>query len=239
MLLAKLRVEGDRSPADVLLTNYVGVLEQARGQGLLTAVTSSKVQDIPAEVRACLYVLADFGAVAILRYSTFTRAVYVQMTGRYDLTGAAALSLVLVGLSLMFFLAERYCRRRSRWSCVALWAWCLSSFVPAFGVAVTYVGIESLTHIRQGALNWEFWRYARNSMVGSAVAATLAVTCALPLAYVALRRPSPAHRTLLHAAYAGYVLPGPIVALGLIFCTVHLLTPIYGTVAVLVLACIP
>ena len=113
-LLAKLRVEGDRSPADVLLTNYVGVLEQARGQGLLTAVTSSKVQDIPAEFRACLYVLADFGAVAILRYSTFTRAVYVQMTGRYDLTGAAALSLVLVGLSLMFFLAERYCRRRGR-----------------------------------------------------------------------------------------------------------------------------
>lgn len=202
----------------------------------------------------CLYVLADFGAVSILRYSTFTRAVYVQMTGRYDLTGAAALSLVLVGLSLAFFLAERYCRRRgrffqttgsyrpaqrrqcSRWGGVALWAVCLSIFVPAFGVAVTYLGIESVTYIRQGALNWEFWQYARNSVVGSAVAATLAVTCALPLAYVALRRPSSAHRTLLHAAYAGYVLPGPIVALGLIFCAVHLLTPIYGTVAVLVLA---
>ena len=62
----------------------------------------------------CLYVLADFGAVSILRYSTFTRAVYLQMTGRYDLIGAAALSLVLVCLGLAFFLAERHFRRRGR-----------------------------------------------------------------------------------------------------------------------------
>ncbi len=70
-LLAKLRVEGDRSPADVFITNYVGVLEQARGQGLLTAVTSSKVQDIPAEFRAADNTWVAFSArLRVIVYNT-------------------------------------------------------------------------------------------------------------------------------------------------------------------------
>jgi iron(III) transport system substrate-binding protein len=51
-LLAKLREEGDRSPADVFITNYVGVLEEARKHGLLTPCTSPIVQQIPSEFRA-------------------------------------------------------------------------------------------------------------------------------------------------------------------------------------------
>ncbi len=201
----------------------------------------------------CLYVLADFGAVSILRYSTFTRAVYLQMTGRYDLIGAAALSLILVCLGLAFFLAERHFRRRGRffqttggyrpltprrltgWSGIAAGCACWLMFIPSFGAVVTYLGVEAVAQIRQGALNWEFWSYAGNSVLGSAVAATLAIACALPLTYVALRRPTRTHRVLLQMAYAGYVLPGPIIALGLIFVTVHLFAPLYGTAAVLVL----
>ena len=202
----------------------------------------------------CLYVMADFGAVSILRYSTFTRAVYVQMTGRYDLMGAAALSLMLVVLSLAFFAAERHFRRRSRFyqttagyrpgSRAALTRWhaalaccaCTAVFGLAFGVPVAYLGVDAATHISEGALDGAFWGYARNSFLGAAAAATVAVACAVPMAYVALRRPSRGHSLLLHAAYAGYVLPGPIVALGLIFCTAHLMSPVYGTVAVVVLA---
>jgi iron(III) transport system permease protein len=202
----------------------------------------------------CLYVMADFGAVSILRYSTFTRAIYVQMTGRYDRTGAAALSIILVLLSLLFFLAERHFRRRSRffqttgsyrpvtarrcsrWGSVAVWGACLLVFVPSCAVVVGYLGVESVAQVRQGALNWEFWHYAANSLLGATVAATLAVAGALPLAYLVLRRPTRLHHLLLRMAYAGYVLPGPIVALGLIFSAVHLLTPLYGTVAVLILA---
>lgn len=202
----------------------------------------------------CLYVMADFGAVSILRYSTFTRAVYVQMAGRYDLMGAAALSLMLVVLSLVMFMAERHFRHRSRfyqttagyrpggrmplrgWRSVLAFCCCFAVFGIGFGVPVTHLGMESVSYISQGALDGAFWGYARNSFLGAAAAATLAVAFALPLAYVALRRPSRGHALLLHAAYAGYVLPGPIVALGLIFCTAHLMTPIYGTVAVVVLA---
>ena len=202
----------------------------------------------------CLYVMADFGAVSILRYSTFTRAVYVQMTGRYDLMGAAAISLLLVLLSLAFLVAERHFRRRSRfyqtttgyrpggrsglagWRAVSAWGSCAALFGLAFGIPVAYLCGESANQIIQGALDTAFWGYARNSFLGAAAAATATVACALPLAYVAVRRPGRGHSLMLHAAYAGYVLPGPIVALGLIFCTAHLMAPVYGTVAVVVLA---
>lgn len=51
-LLAKLREEGKRTPADVFITNYVGVLEEARRHDLLTPCTSPMVQQIAAEFRA-------------------------------------------------------------------------------------------------------------------------------------------------------------------------------------------
>ncbi len=51
-LLAKLRLEGNRSPADIFITNYVGVLEVARQRNLLVPVTSVMVQQISPEFRA-------------------------------------------------------------------------------------------------------------------------------------------------------------------------------------------
>jgi iron(III) transport system substrate-binding protein len=51
-LLAKLQVEKDKSPADIFMTNYVGVLEEARAHELLAPVTSPLVEQIPAPFRA-------------------------------------------------------------------------------------------------------------------------------------------------------------------------------------------
>ena len=51
-LLAKLQIEGDRSPADVFITNYVGVLEEARQHDLLAPVTAPALVEIAPEFRA-------------------------------------------------------------------------------------------------------------------------------------------------------------------------------------------
>ena len=51
-LLAKLQVEGDRSPADVFITNYVGVLEEARQHDLLAPVTVPSLVEIAPEFRS-------------------------------------------------------------------------------------------------------------------------------------------------------------------------------------------
>ena len=61
-----------------------------------------------------LYVVSDFGAVSLLRYQTLTYAVFQQMTGRSDNTAASILSILLVGLALVFLVTERWFRHRSR-----------------------------------------------------------------------------------------------------------------------------
>ncbi len=52
-------------------------------------------------VLTALYVLSDFGTIAMLRYETFTRAIYYQMTGRFDQSAAAILSLLLMIITII------------------------------------------------------------------------------------------------------------------------------------------
>ena len=61
-----------------------------------------------------LYVVSDFGAVSLLRFQTFTYAIYQQMTGRYDYGAASILSLLLVLFAFIFLIAERWFRQQSR-----------------------------------------------------------------------------------------------------------------------------
>ncbi|MEH0842076.1 ABC transporter permease subunit, partial [Micromonospora sp. CPCC 205711] len=59
-----------------------------------------------------LYVLADFGAVSILRADTFTRAIFVAFDLGFDRTGALVLSSVLVVLTVLLLSGETATRRR-------------------------------------------------------------------------------------------------------------------------------
>lgn len=62
-----------------------------------------------------LYTLSDFGAVSMLRFDAFTRAIYTQYTASLDRSGAAILSLLLVGLTLVILIAERKIRGKARY----------------------------------------------------------------------------------------------------------------------------
>lgn len=62
-----------------------------------------------------LYTVSDFGAVSILRFDTFTRAIFTLYAGQIDRRPAAALSLILMGLALVILLAERRTRTRARY----------------------------------------------------------------------------------------------------------------------------
>ena len=53
-----------------------------------------------------LYTLSDFGAVSLLRYQTFTWAIFIQYETAFDRSVAAALSLALVALALTLLVLE-------------------------------------------------------------------------------------------------------------------------------------
>ena len=65
-----------------------------------------------AALLVALYVMSDFGAVSLLRYETFTRAIYTQFRGRLTLTPALFLSGILVLLALV--LVDRRATQQAR-----------------------------------------------------------------------------------------------------------------------------
>ncbi|WP_146057277.1 iron ABC transporter permease, partial [Streptomyces sp. SM14] len=63
-----------------------------------------------------LYVMSDFGAVSLMRYDTFTRAIHTSYRASFDRTPAAALGCVLVLITVLLVVAERRTRGRARYA---------------------------------------------------------------------------------------------------------------------------
>lgn len=201
-----------------------------------------------------LYVVSDFGAVSLLRYQTLTYAVFQQMTGRSDNQAASILSILLVILALLFLLTERWFRRKSRfyqttgrfrvpqrfrcgWLHTAALTACLTTVIGlAFGVPTYLLVTWSLSPEAQAILDARFFGFVWNSALLSALAATAGVIVGLPLAYLASRKPTWLNTGCLQAAYAGYVLPGPVAALAVLVLFLKVLPFLYGTVIVLIVA---
>ena len=201
-----------------------------------------------------LYVVSDFGAVSLLRYQTLTYAVFQQMTGRSDNMAASILSLLLVGLALLFLVTERWFRHRSRfyqttgryrrperhrfgWLGTTLVTGYLVLVVGAsFGLPAYLLVIWSLSPEAQATIDNRFFGFLWNSGFLAACAATGGVLIGLPLAYMANRRPSWLNLGCLQAAYAGYVLPGPVAALAVLVLCLNLTPFLYGSVLVLIVA---
>jgi len=201
-----------------------------------------------------LYVVSDFGAVALLRYQTLTYAVFQQMTGRSDNSAASILSLFLVSLALLFLVTERWFRHRSRfyqttgryrspqrhqcgWPGTALATGYLSVILGAAFAVPAYLLVNwSLSMEAQATLGSRFMGFVSNSALLAACAATGGVLIGLPLAYLASRRPSWLNLGCLQAAYAGYVLPGPVAALAVLVLFTKLVPILYGSVLVLIVA---
>lgn len=201
-----------------------------------------------------LYALSDFGAVAMLRFDSFTRAIYVYYRASFDRSNAALLALVLVGLTLLLLLLESKMRGRmrlnrsnatvarsrrpvrlGRWRGVAL-AYCATLVTVALGIpllTLLYWLIRGLRNNQHVAVVWDA---AYNSMFVSGLAAVLTLVAALPVVLLAVRYPSRASHLLERCAYVGYALPGIVVALALVFFGANYALSLYQTLPMLLLA---
>ena len=203
---------------------------------------------------AILYVISDFGAVSLLRYQTFTYAIYQQMTGRFDYVAASCLSLLLVLFAFLFVVGERWFRRTSRFyqtsgtfrrvkprECTALETGFITLYLVlvvglAFGLPVILLVQWTLSAFAEGELSFRFVGFMWNSLLLSGSTATLALIVGTPLAYLACRKPTRLNILCLQGAYSGYVLPGPVAALALLVLISQMIPALYGTTVILVLA---
>ncbi len=175
--------------------------------------------------------LADFGAVSIFNYDTFTTAIYKAWFGFFSLPAAAQLASCLVLLVFFIIVAEQRMRSRMRFSEGRQSA--KSERIPlkgwqrwlAFGYAFTVLGLAFLLPLLQ-LLRWslnifhvEFTgRYLAllwHSLFLGLSAALLICACALLLAYTARRHADAPTRALVRIANLGYALPGTVLAVGI------------------------
>lgn len=199
-----------------------------------------------------LYVLSDFGAVSMLRYVTFTAAIYFQRAG-FDTASASVLSLVLIFLTVIILWLESSTRKKNkfyqtsnsfrkpsilkcgRWKPLALF-YVSSVFIFSVMIPVSVLLYWSNIGIRQGAIDADFLEYAFNSLIVSGIAALICMLFTLPVIYLKFRYPSPISSTINKFSYAGYALPGVIVALGFVFIFNNHLPWLYGTFYIIALA---
>lgn len=202
-----------------------------------------------------LYALSDFGAVAVMKYNTFTWSIFIQYD-TFNRTLAAAWSLGLIALALAVVWAEYTARNagggryyRSRGGAARLpepvrlghWRWPALLFCS--GVALVSLGLPLallIFWIVRGVASGEplllLWKAAGNSVGVSALAAALTVICATPIAVMAVRFPGQFSRWLERLGFIGFALPGIVIALGLVFFGANYAPWLYQSLAMLSIA---
>jgi iron(III) transport system permease protein len=200
-----------------------------------------------------LHLLAEFGALEMLRFPTFTTAILDQFEVAFDGRSGSALALVLVLLAVTLLTMEALGRGRSRHSRVGAGA--ARRAVPSrLGRAtpLALAGVGGLTVLALGVPAWSIGTWlarageatepvglapAALSTLGLAVtAAGLTVVATFPAAWLLARHRSWLSVLLERAGYLTSSLPGVVVALSLVTLAIAWARPLYQTAAVLVLA---
>ena len=203
-----------------------------------------------------LYALSDFGAVAIMRYETFTWSIFIQYGAALNRTLAAAWSLGLIALALVVVWGEHTARnagggryylsgggaaRLPQPVPLGSWRWpalvyCGVVALVSLGLPVAVLIYWTVRGVAAGEPLLLLWRAAANSVGVSALAAVLTVICAAPIAVLAVRYPGQFSRWLERLGFVGFALPGIVIALGLVYFGANYAPWLYQSLAMLAVA---
>ena len=199
-----------------------------------------------------LHVLGDFGVVSLMRFETFSYALYLQYIGSFDRIYAAWLALMLLVLTGGVLVLEARLLRGLRFhragtgshrvlSVHKLGRWRVPAYLFVGLLAFLSVGMPILTvgyWVTQGggAVWGDLGEALWGSVSASAPAAMLAAALALPMAYLSVRMPSPVTRAMERVAYLGYATPPLAFALAFIFITLTTAPILYQTLGLLIFA---
>ncbi len=201
-----------------------------------------------------LHLLAEFGALQMLQFPTFTTAIYDQYSSTFNGAAANMLAVVLVLACLVILVGELRLRGHRRYSRVAHGAARPAEPIAlgrtAAPVALLLAGLVglalglptySLIHWLRVGSSTEFplgdlAAAAGTSLGLGAAAAALTVLIAMPAAWLAVRYPGLASNLVERSTYIANALPGIVVALALVTVSIRVVQPIYQTLALLLLA---
>lgn len=199
---------------------------------------------------SALYTLSDFGAVSILGYDTFTRAIYNAYRSSFDRSAAASLAAILVLLTIVLLLCEPVLRgktvptdARVRKPSFIHLGWVS---VPALGFAIVW-SVVSLAVPMFSLIRWnvqglsaahsgEIGRALMNS-IGFAVGGGLVTgVFGLAISILVVRHRSRFTVLFDRTIWLTHAIPGIVVALALVFVSNRVLPGIYQTSILVLIA---
>ncbi|GGK98470.1 iron (III)-transporter permease HitB [Salinibacterium xinjiangense] len=202
-----------------------------------------------------LYVLSEFGAVALMRYPVLTTAIQQAYGASFNRNYAAILAIILVAIAMILVFGEQRARGRvrrqfgavtgvSRVRMVSLRAARIPSYLLLAVVPTCAVGIPVSVLVGR-LLQAETLRELDVLSLGQAIANTLglalggavtAVLLAIPIAALAARYRGRVVRAIESTGYLALGLPGIVVGLSLVFFSLAVIPALYQTAIVLTFA---
>lgn len=199
-----------------------------------------------------LYTISDFGAVSLLRFDTFTRAIFTLYEGQLDRRPAAALSVMLMILALGILFTERKTRSRATYETgrvvrrrrpveIGKWSTRLGIlFLGSLAFLTLVIPVSVLTFwllrgIEAGQDVDLFWSETIRSVGVSFAAAGLAAVAALPVAMVTTWRKGKRSANVETATWAIYSLPHITVGVAIVAFVLRWARPLYQSLALLIL----
>ncbi|MGN1055870.1 MAG: ABC transporter permease, partial [Comamonas sp.] len=173
-------------------------------------------------------VLADFGAIAVFNFDTFTTALYKSWFDLHNIGAAAQLAAILVLVVLLLVAAEQRARsakrfhvsqakqRRTRLTGARAWlacGLCAVVFAAAFVVPMLQI-VQWSWSVWEEQLTSDYWGYAWNTLYLALVTAAITTVLALLLSWIRRRHPDERTGWLVRLAVLGYAMPGVVLAVG-------------------------
>lgn len=199
-----------------------------------------------------VHLLAEYGAFAMLRFSTFTTAIFEQFQATFDGAAGATLAGVLVLLCLVLLLGEALLRGNARFARIGAGAPRAATPIRLRTLNIpAATGLAALTALALGVPVWtlvrwlwiggaQVWEIADlgealgQTAVLAAAAAAVTTVAAFPFAWLAVRYSGAFARTVEGANFVTSSMPGIVTALALVTVAIRFVPPLYQT-AVLVL----
>lgn len=214
-----------------------GTLEAARLLGLgpwgtffRVVLPTARPAIVAGVALALMETLADFGAVSVFNYDTFTTAIYKAWFGLFNLPAAAQLASLLLLIVALALVGERRLRGEARFHetargapppRVVLAGWraalatSLAGLVVAVGFALPMAQLVGWVATSQGpGLDQRYWTLLAHTLVLGASAALVTVAGALVVGLARRQLRDRASRVAVELSALGYALPGSVLAVG-------------------------
>jgi len=179
---------------------------------------------------ALMETLADFGAVAVFNFDTFTTAIYKTWYGFFSLSTAAQLASLLLLAVMLVLYGEHRARGASRPTnerprtkalyhlrgvkALAATFWCGLVFTCAFAVPLMQL-IVWVWQRGRFDLDERYTGLILHTLYLGAIAAVITVSVALILVFARRLAPTQGIRTGVSLANIGYALPGSVLAVSI------------------------